>query len=313
MSDKTLIVKVALLDERTLSSATASSCKNKFGDSDSDNIPAMVAERNDHDLLQAEAAVNNPGTPSGSLITDIPIKTAEPLQLQPVDDSPAAAKDISFAGVGEVDLKITIGGISALVVSGVVFQFSPVLRYMCTGKLVGENSTVLNGSKYTPAQLSSSFGDSRVAVLAIDSQECWATDNGEAVTAVFHAMHGNATRIQHRIELALLSRITEFSCAYSCRELMVPWVRIWLDNSYVHERLYQTLIYEDEVDEQLQLMCSLLTVAAAFKDSVALKYLLRLCLLSMPGHWRFTEELEQEGVSIRMLIQFRGTRYSSPR
>ena len=241
---------------------------------------------------------------------DTPLSTASTLD-KPGSTKDAAqlasSKSIDFAQSQKADLIITIGGITALVVSSVVCHFSPLLRYMCTPgatKPVG-SAPGLEWEKYEylpPNEGTSESGVSNLPILRTSSQECWAKDKGETILITLHAMHGNSAELPlELLDFSLMGRIAEFAWAYSFQRVMVPWFRIWLDRPVpIYQRLEQMI--PSELD--LRSLGGLITVAMVMQDITAAKSLWKMLLMLAPGDGAFVSQLV--GCPTRILGELEG-------
>ncbi|RPB21880.1 hypothetical protein L211DRAFT_840231 [Terfezia boudieri ATCC MYA-4762] len=225
---------------------------------------------------------------------------------------PDFSKSIDFAQIQKADLIITIGGITALVVSSVVCHFSPLLRYMCTSEAAKPVVPVpgLEWEKYEyspPRGCTTEPGIPNLPILRISSQECWSKDKGETVTITLHAMHGNSAELPlELLDLSLMGRIADFAWTYSCQRVMTPWFRIWLDRpAPIYQRLDQDIFSDHEnSDLHLRTLGVLVTVAMVMRDTTALKSLWKMLLLLMPGDGGFVSQLR--GCPTRILGQLEG-------
>ncbi|KAF8445214.1 hypothetical protein BGX38DRAFT_1196685 [Terfezia claveryi] len=240
--------------------------------------------------------------------------TSTPERPSPSKDAaqPDFSKSIDFAQSQKADLIITIGGITALVVSSVVCHFSPLLRYMCTSEAAKPVVPVpgLEWEKYeylTPRGCTTEPGIPNLPILRISSQECWSKDKGEIVTITLHAMHGNSAELPlELLDLPLMGRIAEFAWAYSCQRVMMPWFRIWLDRpAPINQRLDWDIFRDHEnSDLHLQTLGVLVAVAMVMRDTAAVKSLWKMLLLLIPGDGAFVSQLI--GCPTRILGELEG-------
>lgn len=200
------------------------------------------------------------------------------------------SKSIDFAQSQRADLIITIGGITAQVVSSVVCHFSPLFRYMCTPGATKPVGLVpgLEWEKYEylpPRGDISKPGILNLPVLCINSGECWAKDKGETITITLHAMHGNSAELPlELLDLPLIGRVAEFAWAYSCQQVMVPWFRIWLDHPVpINQRLLDQARNCESLELFSRSLGGLTVVAIVMRDAPAVKFLWAILLLLIPG------------------------------
>ncbi|KAF8418172.1 hypothetical protein EV426DRAFT_645452 [Tirmania nivea] len=243
---------------------------------------------------------------------DTPLSTTSTPKLPvPTEDEPqpTLSKSIDFAQSQKADLIISIGGITALVISSVVCHFSPLFRYMCTPGATKPVGLVpgLELELYQYFPRGAGPPESNLPVLSISSQGCWAKDKGESVILTLHAMHGNSAELPLELrDLPLMGRIAEFVWTYSCQRIMVPWFRIWLDRPVnINQRLEEVFRNRENSEFHLRSLGALVTVAIVMRDVSAVKSLWKMLLLLVPGDGAFVSQLT--GCPTRILGELEGT------